>query len=409
MYQIALLVAVCMFCLGPASGAAPLPPVKINKGASVYYKQFGRKDYSVEKLEEILASRAQRTKEQQLCKLAGKNGVVMEEDMPVEHMPADYFKGENGLYAYITFWKDLSPQARRDYFLAANNRAGSLVLRRQLENIKRIQDNLFNLWEGRKFFRSMPLEKLLVREIPEQTKYILLGEEHDSLPVLMFLVKFFREYRINNPKKKIFLLTEFLPAEEPLPSVSLRHKKTASAYYYTLVSWLCWMKENDALYASVFNNAISAGISVRGLEPGCMYQKKKTATMLFGQSADWGVLPEGMRLRNQAWLKQIQALRQQEPDAVFIVYAGEAHTAYNAPFNISQALPPEETFVVHLFPEEKTDDFPRDLLDSQSQGIYPFDTKNVLAWKLPYLSRVSGFDMRLLIPAAYGRESKEKK
>ena len=47
-------------------------------------------------------------------------------------------------------------------------------------------------------------------------------------------------------------------------------------------------------------------------------------------------------------------------------------------------------------------------LDKKYEAL-PFDTKNVLAWKLPYLSRVSGFDMRLLIPAAYGRESKEKK
>ncbi len=179
------------------------------------------------------------------------------------------------------------------------------------------------------------------------------------------------------------MLTEFLPTGK---------NKTALLQH---------MKKADGGYGYLLNRASSWGITVKGLEARYVFFNDAKAVLDSRvpdeSTVDLWTVPESMHLRNRYWLSQIQQLREQYPDAVFIIYAGAEHVSYNTPFNLTKALPQEELFVAHLFSSKSTNNEARDLLDFLGEDKYPFYLEEILAWKDESMRRLAGFDMRLLI------------
>lgn len=336
-------------------------------------------------IEKILADRSLRTQVRQIENLKKGSQYLDDEEFPglkITGWPTHY--DSNGPYKDLPFWKYLSVQAKRDYFLSANNRAGALNLKIKQQAVKNIQKNLPALWNERLQFEPQPFTKLLADVIPANAKYILLGEEHQKSQIQVFLTKFFKEYKAKYPGRKVFLLTEFLPI----------NGKT------TLL--LQDMKAEDPAYAYVLNSAASNGITVKGLEPKYVYFGEGIVHLdpLWAGKEDvtglW-VTPEGMRLRNKAWLARIKELRQAYPDAVFMIYAGACHLAYNSFASLASQLPGEEVFVAHLFADTSTPNETRGLLEAVGKDTYPFYLEEVLSWKDASLRRIAGFDIRLLL------------
>lgn len=345
----------------------------------------GSRGFNAVEIEKILADRSLRTQVCQIENLKKGSQYLDSEDFPglkITGWPTHY--DSNGPYKDLPFWKYLSVQAKRDYFLSANNRAGALNLKVKQQAVKNIQEHLLPLWNERIQFAPQPFEKLLADIIPPQVKYILLGEEHYKSQIQVFLAKFFQEYQTKYPDRKVFLLTEFLP---------INGKKTLL---------LQKMKVEDPVYAFILDSAVGNGIKIKGLEPPYVHEEGDLLHIApqwaeKGEVAGLWVTPEGMRLRNKAWISRIKELRKNNPDAVFMIYAGADHLAYNSFASLASQLPGEEVFVAHLFADTPTNNEARNLLEAIGEDKYPFYLEEVLSWKDASLRRIAGFDIRLLL------------
>lgn len=386
-------------CSAPVWGQGPAAQTVV-KRAAAYYRKAGKIQLTPAQMEKILAQRATRTQARQAENLKKSSRYLFTEEFPgtkITGWPAHY--GPKGPYEELPFWKELSDQAKRNYFLSANNRAGALNLKVKQQAVKNIQNNLPALWNKRIKFAPQPFEKLLADAIPAQAKYILLGEEHNQSQIQVFLVQFFKEYKAKYPGRKIFLLTEFLP-------VSGKKNLLIQS-----------MQAGDPAYAYILNSAASNGITVKGLEPRYAYEGEGVLYIdprwnENDETAELWLTPEAMRVRNKVWISRIKELRQTNPDAVFMIYAGGSHLEYNAFSSLALQLPKEETFVASLYADDPTNNEARDLLEEIGEDKYPFYLEEVLSWKDASLRRIAGFDVRLLLSKKdypFGKKHKHKK
>ena len=96
---------------------------------------------------------------------------------------------------------------------------------------------------------------------------------------------------------------------------------------------------------------MQANIQTVGLEPEFLKQLEEDLILgLFQRQNIWCTL-EGIRLRNLYWHNILQQERAKHPNALFILYAGNAHLLYNRLNSLGAALAEHETtFMVSLIP-----------------------------------------------------------
>ena len=144
---------------------------------------------------------------------------------------------------------------------------------------------------------------------------------------------------------------------------------------------------------------------MRGLEPPFAVYSQ-SGTVVDSRVLDCGEdvsvvdtfsMPEGVRLRNRAWLEEIKSLRKQYPDALFIIYAGDMHLNYESSQSVGVRLPPEKTFFISVLFRTKEERPIMHTLDLLPQSRYPFWNQKVLTWEDPALRRAAGFDIRILL------------
>lgn len=268
----------------------------------------------------------------------------------------------------------------KDYILANQNRRLVNELPREEQRFSQLTAQLFDLYQMQHEF-SQPQQqymKLLARQIPPDTQYLLLGEYHEEF-IGEYVARLLPQLRNNNPNREIILLTEFLSdkAHQPL-------------------TWLL------SPHLSVFSTAQAEQIPLIGLEAPFVTRNKQV-TFLAGKDQPaqrlWASL-EGMAIRNNYWLEIIRKQRQEHPDALFIIYAGAAHLAYNKPDSLGAALSGEKTFTALLLPENIFD-----LSNNLLRYTSPYDylcLRNDLPLR-PFIrfeqtqARQVGFDARLVL------------
>ena len=229
----------------------------------------------------------------------------------------------------------------------------------------------------------------LARQVTPETKNLLLGEIHnttlgDALPELL------RELRRTQQNRQIFLFTEFLPARQ-----EWGHMDVGALYF------------PDQEF--IWNTAYVQRIVVIGLEPYFTFQDQpqlmERNPFYQGRAMPgnniWQSLA-GVRVRNQRWMQILQEYREKYPDALFIVYAGNAHVSYSEPYSLGSRLAKQNTLVALLYPETNvwhpsghttvlTSKF-----DAWTDGKFVKD--NIVQFDLPIFSRVVGFDIRIRVP-----------
>ena len=229
----------------------------------------------------------------------------------------------------------------------------------------------------------------LARQVTPETQYLLLGEIHapeigNALPDLL------RELRRTQKDRPIFLFTEFLPERQ-----EWGHLDVGTLYF-----------PNQEF---IWNTAYVQRIPVIGLEPHFIYQTQlqlmerdpfHQGRTMPGNNI-WQSLA-GVRMRNQHWMPILQEYRAQYPDALFIVYAGNAHVSYSEPYSIANRLSKQNTLVALLYPEQdvwrvsgKTSVL-TSKFDAWTNGKFVKD--NIVQFDLPVFSRIVGFDIRIRIP-----------
>lgn len=154
--------------------------------------------------------------------------------------------------------------------------------------------------------------------IDPSAKIIFLGERHYVGNIRKQIEQVVLQYRKAHPRKKVYLLTEFLEMNYPnepnyglYQGVMFKGKK---------MSWS---------YASVLFRLRQNGVSVFGLEPlrglKDLAQKMRLPDPNFSRSS---LSLIGQYIRNKSWMDTIRRVALQNPDAVIFVYTGLGHSSY---------------------------------------------------------------------------------
>ena len=150
--------------------------------------------------------------------------------------------------------------------------------------------------------------------------------------------------------------------------------------------------QNDT-YIKIFQEATDQGIHVIGLEPEFMVNNSCTiwqqaGTEKFSQLVSQSLWEsyEGIRLRNQAWLKILAQYRAAHPQALFIVYSGIGHALYHWQFSLPRYF--EKKFVISVSSGENV------ISNFYEKANLP---QRVIVWKNPELAKVAGYDAHILV------------
>ena len=278
-----------------------------------------------------------------------------------------------------------------NYLMYNNNRFYTYVAAKHVPALRR--NIATHLEEFRREARNMPQPKVweefvwAAQQVPVDTDTLFWGEEHTQwIPEQMIPMIDVLQERMKG--REIIFLTEFLPKGHVLNLE--KDGSSLRSFQMELVPLWSALEEKN--------------ISVIGLEPvfkaGTIEQKGTRCEFYvnetcpkgrFSQSSKrstqnvWDTL-EGMRIRNQQWLEEIQRQRAAHPDALFIIHAGFAHTSYLYPFAIVHEIP-GKNFVMEIVEEKSTTDF--------DDLVYPHEMPNILKWSNPELGRAAGFDLRI--------------
>lgn len=286
-----------------------------------------------------------------------------------------------------------------NYMIAQSNRLFVKELARMDQLWEQLDLHMSELKEAAAH-TPQPAEPItwLAQQIPAKTSILFLGEVHGYSELQNAATQLLQLLRQREPHRKIILLTEFLPEN---------FRYTANTPTKDLYL---------ADFEPVWKEALRNNIEVIGLEP--LHVIKDTCSMeYFNQKnnkikigSHWAHL-EGVRLRNEAWARTLEKYRTENPDALFVVYSGSAHSMYNFPFTLSTALTKEVPFVVTLFPdviykmksggwlvaslEETPVPFEEPLEQMTQTGAFPQKT---LQFQDAELAKLAGFDVRLRLP-----------
>ncbi len=238
----------------------------------------------------------------------------------------------------------------------------------------------------------------VVRQIPLGAQYLFIGEQHGYTDIHNTVIQLLHEVRTLQPKRKIFLFTEFLPE-------NVHWDATESA---------ARVPSKLRPQFPIWEKSTSLQIPVIGLEPEyaisdeCQVRRRHLAWYKQKEGV-WETL-EGVRLRNESWQRTLAKYRTQFPDALFIIYAGADHCMYNRPFALPNRYAPEQVFVVTLHPATRmayqSAGFLKIAQPVQVPAAGPLERithtdkfpQPVLKWDDPQLVRISGFNVRLKIP-----------
>ena len=205
----------------------------------------------------------------------------------------------------------------------------------------------------------------LAKQIPQDTLYLLVGETHGMTEVQPALNTLIRTLRAQQPERKIFLFTELIFHES--------HRVVNEFYekFFTEIS------SDEALNVPV----IGLDMEITDLPIPMVGELGHSLN-----AVDIWSTREGVRIRNNYWLKILKKYRAENPDALFIVYGGKGHMGYTYPYSMGQLL--QKTFVIMYTPKWRSTVF--DKLSNRK-----FIKARVLQFNDKALSRLAGFDVQI--------------
>ncbi len=292
----------------------------------------------------------------------------------------------------LPFFRKLSPEAQRNYFLSANNRAIATLWKQRAALFKAIKARQ-NEFLTQKISNSTqePFVQMAAQIGPE-IKQVMIGEIHDYTWLQPGISSFLEALRAKYPKRQIVLVTEFLP----------RGKKNMRPARD-------WMRQANPEYETLFNEATRLGIRIKGLESNYIYFHTPPKMEIPGVTPEeevnmWSTT-EGMRVRNADWYQAIAEYRKEMPDALFIVYAGAAHLDYSYLSSLSRRFPREETFIGMVYPYVPDG---KEIMtcDNIDEVLPALNTVKYLSWPSKDLRNLAGFDVRIKLPEPAKRETK---
>ena len=242
--------------------------------------------------------------------------------------------------------------------------------------------------------------RFVVKQLSPDISTILLGEEHFFPHVQDAVARFLHALYMKYPKRKIIVLTEFLPENFVWGKNQPRSGLEAPG--------------ECVPYPKLWEIVTNHHMEIIGMEPLPIYPYIESRVLEFtteikpeqigdlDEDALWeaagftGQL-SGMKYRNEQFVKTIQAYREKYPDALLVVYAGSAHVGYNDPFALADALPKENKFVLKMeIKAQKPSDMAVHSLNERLEFEEDFAQK-LLYFQDPELAHIAGFDANIIV------------
>ena len=275
-----------------------------------------------------------------------------------------------------------TPEQWEMYIISAQNRRVASQMRRTKKLLEDYEAQFPQMRLHEQTVEVPPSQymKTLADQIPANTKYLLLGEAHYAY-LRPHIAQFITH--LANSGRKIILFTEFMPHAAQTQNTTRRNELLREY-------WPVWMA------------AKQANIPIAGLEPEFVVQNDNVALIDHITAIDlplWGTT-EGVRLRNQHWLRLIKRYREEFPDALFLIYAGGGHLSSERAYSLGKTLAGPDTYTALIVPTESLKK-PDELLNismydtfcvKQALPISPF-----IKFDYPLSTQV-GFNARVLIP-----------
>ena len=193
-------------------------------------------------------------------------------------------------------------------------------------------------------------------QLPKDISYLLVGECHYLPDIANQVAQLIRHlHYVTQPERKIIVLTEFL------------QEGVAWGTPGPVTTW--------ETYVDLFKQLHNMEIPVMGMEPPLKFkdftseivtEEPESTTKSFianiSEETDINKVDEkdtsrqvassleGVRFRNEHFLKTIQQVRQEHPDVLLVIYTGGAHVEYSQPYSLGDALAGPQTRVITLIP-----------------------------------------------------------
>ena len=240
-----------------------------------------------------------------------------------------------------------------NYFVSRNNREVAKAEKEAQRYLQNIRTQLYKLKDDQIRLSHPASQDLtwLSHIIPHDTDYLLLGEVHTYPVIQENIARLLPKIRQQFGEREIILFTEFLPEGQIISSGSQIPQDFSHPYN------------------RIWQAAVQAQIPTVGLEPAFLdSMNEELIISMFKRQDMWGTM-EGVRQRNRHWINTIHHFRQQHPDALFIIYAGNFHLSYIEPFSLGTYLASQrKTFLTSFIPGFHANNLPdriREILKSE--------------------------------------------
>ena len=231
---------------------------------------------------------------------------------------------------------------------------------------------------------------------------VMLGEIHHYPSVHQTVGDLLLQLKADNPGRRIVLFTEFVD----LPEVNPGSRNTLATYYRPMRQEdvpPATLKNAEFFYApQLFLRLLKAKMEIYPLEDPTQ-QKIFSREMLPEEDSGVFMLTE----RNKSWARTIAAkmvqIRKTDPDALFVVYAGLAHTSWIMPMSLPKFFASENPYVVEITQEYPSDFTTLHLVWGEYDSFFESRGKNMLLYRWTggdarLLGRQTGFDFALIVP-----------
>lgn len=244
-----------------------------------------------------------------------------------------------------------------------------------------------------------------------ETNVAFIGEIHGNLPPRIEFANLIKEFKAFHPNRKIVVFSEAaylkpIEGESVFPyqyyrrgaegvenPINFTEKETPNARL---------VNDESLQFKEMFSILSDAGVEIYPIEDAVVAQKESAQGIISTVN--------GLAERNKGFARTMQAqmekIRQENPDALFIYYGGMAHTSWAMPTSLPKFFANEKPLVVELI-AEKDADKTFSLLPNIWETAHPAFTKTggkrMFLWEgapaqAETWGKMTGFDCRIVIP-----------
>ena len=240
----------------------------------------------------------------------------------------------------------------------------------------------------------------------QKENLVILGEFHYLTEVQEAMAELVLTLKRQNPQRRVVVFTEFV--DLPDTTAKVEKEENFFTYYRRAADFpLAPLRPSDLQapqkidYApNLFAALLKENFEIYPLEDRklCRLANQEQPVLLLSETS-----AKYTSARNKSWARTMEQkmaeIRQTDPDALFVVYAGIAHTSWLMPYALPKFFENENRAVVEMTQEEPSD---LNTLEVVWNKKHPFFKRKALFfWDDPHaelFARQTGFDYALVVP-----------